>query len=160
MLILLSKDQYYFQLEQEDAIFDSRFLNIWEGLMTFPKTRKWDMTLSSSPPEVWLSRIKEHTPKPFRSILASLQAPTIARLESLEWSDTRAAGVYGLVWKPKRKSVYLCFLVCGCLTLNALRRKAPALNVPVVPARSLNSSPVFHHVLSGGFVSPSAFIIS
>jgi len=78
------------------------------------------MTLSSSPPEVWLSRIKEHTPKPFRSILASHQAPTIARLESLEWSDTTAAGVYGLVWKPKRKSVYLdseCYLYTGSASI-------------------------------------------
>jgi hypothetical protein len=102
-----SKEQVCFQLEPEDAVFDSRFL------MAFPKTRKWDMILSNSPPEAWLSRIKEHTPQPFRSILASNQPPTIARLESLEWFDTTAAGVYGLVWKPKRKSVYLdseCYL--------------------------------------------------
>jgi hypothetical protein len=115
--MLGAKEQDHFQLEQEDAEFDSRFLNIWEGLMAFPKkTRKWDMTLSNPSPEVWLSRIKEHTPQPFRSILASDQAPTIARLESLEWFDTTAAGVYGMVWKPMRKSVYLdseCYLYTG-----------------------------------------------
>jgi hypothetical protein len=90
--------------------------------MTFPKTRKWDAALSNSPPELWLSPIIEYTPKRFKSILASHKPPTIAQLESLEWSDTAAAGVYGWIWKPKRKRIYLdseCHLYIGSCSKNS-----------------------------------------
>jgi hypothetical protein len=102
--------------EDEKFIFQARLLTIWEGLMTFPKTQEWDKMLSNSPLEFWLALIAEHTPKRFKSVLASHHPPTVAQLESLEWSDTDAAGVYGWVLKPKRKPFCLeneCYLYVG-----------------------------------------------
>lgn len=93
-------------LELEDSIFHSRLLTIWEGLMTFSKTRKWGKTLSNSASELWFPLLMEHTQKRFRSMLASHQPPNLARLESLEWSDTTAAGVHGCTSKLKGKSFY------------------------------------------------------
>lgn len=92
--------------ELEHSIFQSRFLKIWKGLMACSMTEEWDETLSSMPLETWFSSIQGHTPERFKSILASYQPPTVNQLESLEWSDTAAAGVFGWVLKP-RSSV--CF---------------------------------------------------
>lgn len=87
--------------ELESSIFRSRLETVWEGLMTLPMSQEWAKVLSKSQPESWLSMIEEHTPKHVKSILASHQPPNIARLESVEWSTTTSAGVYGWVLKPK-----------------------------------------------------------
>jgi hypothetical protein len=69
--------------------------------MTLRMSQEWGKVLSKSQSESWLSMIEEHTPKHVKSILASHQPPNIAQLESVEWSTTTAAGVYGWVLKPK-----------------------------------------------------------
>jgi len=69
--------------------------------MTLPMSQEWGKVLQKSQSESWLSMIEEHTPKHVKSILASHQPPNIAQLESVEWSPTAAAGVYGWVLKPK-----------------------------------------------------------
>ena len=102
--------------EMVASIFHSRLMTIWAGLMSFRRTRQWDDKISQLPSETWLSLITEHTPKRFRSLLSSYQPPTIAQLESLDWSDTSDAGVLGWVLKPKKKSVYFdneCYLYLG-----------------------------------------------
>ncbi|KAK0707155.1 hypothetical protein B0T21DRAFT_377259 [Apiosordaria backusii] len=102
---------------EDDTLFRSRLLTIWEGLSAFPKTPRWEKTLSSKTPEFWLSQIEQHTAKHFKTILSSHESPTISLLESLEWSDTAtAAGVYLWVWKPRRKRTYHdseCYLYLG-----------------------------------------------
>lgn len=84
----------------ENSIFRSRLEMIWEALMTLPMTEEWEEALSNSQPGSWLSMTEEHTPSKVRSILALHQPPNIARLESTEWSQTTAAGVYGWILKP------------------------------------------------------------
>lgn len=74
--------------------------------MEFPKTLQWEETLSASPSEFWLEQIAQHTPKQVKSVLASHQPPDIARLESLGWFETEAAGVYAWILPPKYKPVY------------------------------------------------------
>ncbi|KAK0118601.1 hypothetical protein ONS96_011692 [Cadophora gregata f. sp. sojae] len=86
--------------ELESSIFRSRLETVWEGLMTLRTTQEWAEVLSESQSESWLSMIEEYTPKHVKSILASHQPPNIAKLESIEWSPTNAAGVYGWVLKP------------------------------------------------------------
>lgn len=64
----------------EDSISHSRLMTIWAGLMAFSKTLEWDKTLSNLLSDSWLSLIAEHTPKRFKSMLASYQPPSIAPL--------------------------------------------------------------------------------
>jgi hypothetical protein len=102
--------------ELEDSIFHWRLSTIWEGLMAFPKTLKWDETLSKFPSEFWLSQIVGHTPRRLKSLLVSHQPPDIAQLGSLDWSETASAGVYGWILTPKWKSDYFdkeCYLYVG-----------------------------------------------
>ena len=87
--------------ELEDSIFQSRFLKIWKGLMASSMAKEWDKIFLSMPLETWFSSIRGHTPERVKSLLASYQPPTVNQLESLEWSDTTAAGVFGWVLKPK-----------------------------------------------------------
>lgn len=91
----------------EDSIFHARMSEIWEGLMILPKTRQWEDTLSTVSSEFWLDQIAQHTPKPVKSLLASHQPPDIARLESLNWSETEAAGVYAWILPPETTPAYL-----------------------------------------------------
>lgn len=71
--------------------------------MTFPKTKEWDEMLAKTPSDSWLSLIMKHTPECFKSILVSHQPPSVERLESLEWTDTTNAGVFGCFLVPKGK---------------------------------------------------------
>ncbi|KAG9231510.1 hypothetical protein BJ875DRAFT_444016 [Amylocarpus encephaloides] len=87
--------------ELESSIFRSRLETVWEGLMKLRMSQEWGKALPKSQSESWVSMIEEHTPKHVKSILASHQPPNIAQLESVEWSTTTAAGVYGWVLKPK-----------------------------------------------------------
>jgi hypothetical protein len=74
--------------------------------VSFPKTQKWERTLSGTPSADWLTLIEQHTVEGFKSILSSQQPPTVSRLESLEWSNTPAAGVYGWILEPKEELTF------------------------------------------------------
>lgn len=77
-------------------------------------TADWEDRISSVPTVVWLSRIAEHIPTNVKLILVSPEAPTLARLKSLPWSDTIDSGVFAWSFKPNgkqvsaRKTGYLC----------------------------------------------------
>jgi hypothetical protein len=116
---------------EENAIFFSRLAKIWKGVMTFPMCLEWKDRFASFPSEVWQARIAEHTPNHVKSMLASPQAPKLTQLESLGWSDTTAAGVYGCYFSSNKRSVRAKkarYLYIGSATaypggLSARRRK-------------------------------------
>ena len=67
----------------------------------------------------WQTMIAETIPQCLVSILASLQTPHLARLESLPRSETTSAGVYAWILKPKRGSFHFdneCYVYIGSAT--------------------------------------------
>lgn len=90
---------------EEEAIFYMRLSKIWEGLMTFPMTADWNDIISGLASEKWLSLVAEGIPTNVKSMLASSQPPTLARLKLLAWADTTDAGVFAWLSAPNEKSV-------------------------------------------------------
>lgn len=72
--------------------------------MTFPKTPEWENIISRLLSEERISCKAEHILTDVKSMLASRQPHTVARLKSLGWPDTTAAGVYAYIGKLNRKS--------------------------------------------------------
>jgi hypothetical protein len=86
--------------------FLSQVVTIVKALKRLPKTAKWKKILSLRSSEEWAALIVAHTPEEFKSILESEQFPDLAKLMTLPWSDTKNAGVYGWVLRPKDKEVF------------------------------------------------------
>ena len=102
--------------EMEESVLRSRLQTIWEGLMRTPKTKRWDEVLMNHPPSLWQSMILEALPRDVVSILTSVQPPHLARIESLPWSETSAAGVFAWILKPAKASYHFddeCYVYIG-----------------------------------------------
>jgi hypothetical protein len=86
-----------------DSIVQGRLQDIWDGLMSCNMTKAWREALSSESAEPWLSDIARGIPVKVKEVLANHGPHNIAILETLPWTETTDAGVYGWLLKPKPK---------------------------------------------------------
>ena len=103
----------------EQLLLRSRLQVIWEGLVESKMTSKWNKVLMTQESTQWQTMIAETFPQRLVSILASIQPPHLARLESLPWSDTSSAGVFAWILKPKKGSFHFdneCYVYIGSAT--------------------------------------------
>lgn len=99
-------------LEGEEK-FNSRLLNIQEGIKTLKRNTEQEAIISRETTNVWLSRIVEHIPTNVKLILVSQDPPTPDKLKDLAQSNTTDARV--LIQcsevcrkrKPGEKTVYV-----------------------------------------------------
>jgi hypothetical protein len=71
--------------------------------MSCDMTKAWKDAVSSESTESWLSDIAKGIPVQVKEVLANHDPPNIATLETLPWTGTTDAGVYGWLLKPKPK---------------------------------------------------------
>ena len=122
--------------EMKESLLRSRLQNIWEGLMKINMTERWDEVLMTHDAPHWQSMIAETIPRGLVSILASVQPPHLALLESLTWSETSSADVFAWILKPGKGSFHFddeCYLYIGSTTrygTGLAGRKAKLLSRP------------------------------
>ena len=138
--------------ELERALLRSGLQSIWEGLMKTNMTEMWDEVLMAHDPTHWQSTIAETLPRAVVSILASIQPPHLARLESLTWSVTSSAGVFAWILKPEKGSFHFdneCYVYIGSAThcgTGLADRKAKLQSRPYRGDDSIIKSINFHRL--------------
>lgn len=83
------------------SLFNTRLMNIWQGLLKSEMTPTWREALSKKPAEKWLSLISHGIPEGVKRILGGLQPPTYKELNSLPLVDSIDAGVYARLVKSR-----------------------------------------------------------
>ncbi|KAL8934554.1 MAG: hypothetical protein Q9211_005163 [Gyalolechia sp. 1 TL-2023] len=86
-------------LSLQKSLFDTRLVDIWQGLLQSEMTEKWRATLQEKPGEEWLSAISAGIPGEVKRLLGGLRPPTWGELEGLPPTDTYEAGVYATACK-------------------------------------------------------------
>jgi hypothetical protein len=100
---LVPQDTEALSLDLVDSIVPGRLQEIWDRLMSCDMTKAWKDAVSSESTESWLSDIAKGIPVQVKEVLANHDPPHIATLETLPWTGTTDAGVYGWLLKPKPK---------------------------------------------------------
>jgi hypothetical protein len=77
-----------------ESLFNTRLVNVWQGLLESDMTPTWRKALSEKSSETWLSSISEGIPEDVKRILGGLQSPTYHELECLSSVNSTDAGVY------------------------------------------------------------------
>lgn len=138
--------------ELEESLLRSRLQTIWEGLMKTRMTQRWEEVLMTHDPSHWQCMIAESIPRGLLSILASIQPPHLARLESLSWSETSSAEVFAWILKPQKVSSHFDnerYVYIGSAThygTGLEGRKANLLSRPYPGSDSIINSIRFHRL--------------
>jgi len=78
----------------QESLFNTRLVNIWQGLLELEMTPTWEKALSTKSAEEWLSPISQGIPEGVKKILGGLRPPTYVELENLPSVHSTDAGVY------------------------------------------------------------------
>ncbi|KAL9002999.1 MAG: hypothetical protein Q9188_004099 [Gyalolechia gomerana] len=78
----------------QESLFNTRLVDVWQGLLQSDMTEKWRKALQGKSTEDWLSTISAGIPGNVKKLLGGLRPPTWGELEALLSTDTDDAGVY------------------------------------------------------------------